>query len=535
MPAIAAKLGTWLRKRWPECVFALLAAAVWLWVVWDAFRFRLATYGATADFWEHAAAVRALQKSLIHPGNPQILSPVLSPRYVPPLVVAAFLGKVFHTSTLDTMGILATLDVSLLLGGTYYFFKGYFEDSRAPLYGLIALLCSWWAAWDFSNVYQLKIYFGVDCYPSSAAIALTLWALGVAVRTLREPQPTPYRYLGLTLLWACVFVTHPLTAVMTFTAGGLLALTEPGISWKRRGFVVGTLFASILVARLWPYFSAWEVVRGGNGDAANWVGQAVESAAHDEPPHHLHWFYNQRRVLQNLGFALLGLLPIPYLLFKRRALFAVLGACCTLIPFVVNAYVPLPLGHRFILLAVFFLQVLLVWLLLALSAGSPQAFSWLRFRVLRYACALVVAAILGTCAWHNYESARDRFEALAAKNHDQPSPSVRIGEAVGEIARDQSVVLADDPAAWPLPAFGPKIVSLLHPNPLIADADERAAAVREFWRSPDDERRSAIVQRYGVTHVLARPGRVGAAGRFLAQHGQRHSLPHGESLFVLDH
>jgi hypothetical protein len=55
-------------------------------------------------------------------------------------------GRIFHASTLNTLAILAVLNVTLLIAGTYAFFKTYFRDRRAPLYGLIAVFGSWWAA-----------------------------------------------------------------------------------------------------------------------------------------------------------------------------------------------------------------------------------------------------------------------------------------------------------------------------------------------------------------------------------------------------
>ena len=49
-----------------------------------------------------------------------------------------------------------------------------------------------------------------------------------------------------------------------------------------------------------------------------------------------------------------------------------------LLPFVGNAFVELPLGHRFVLLAIVYLHIGLVWLLLRLTPGHAGAFRFLR-------------------------------------------------------------------------------------------------------------------------------------------------------------
>jgi hypothetical protein len=94
--------------------------------------------------------------------------------------------------------------------------------------------------------------------------------------------------------------------------------------------------------------------------------------------------------------------------------------------------------------------------------------------------------------------------------------------------------MADTRSAWPLPTFGPKVLSLWHPNPLVPDEDSRKAAVARFFQSgTPDETRLAILAQYGVTHVLAR----GAIGRrlepFLLPRARRRALPAGYVLYTL--
>src|SRR5437588_11657222 len=99
-----------------------------------------------------------------------------------------------------------------------------------------------------------------------------------------------------------------------------------------------------LLSGLWPYFSVWQTVVGGGG----------QEMASSRPGHRLQEFYDWQGIANALGLALVTVLFLPYFLVRRQRLFVGFGALTMLLPFVVNIYRPLPLGHRFILLAAFY-------------------------------------------------------------------------------------------------------------------------------------------------------------------------------------
>src|SRR5262245_6790424 len=117
-----------------EAVFALLSLGLLIWVTRDAFGTRIATFSAGSDYWEHAAALRALLENPFHPEHPMVKAEAPSPRFSPHFLLLALLGRAFGANALGAMGIAALVNTLLLLTGIFLFFKEYFRDVRAPLY-----------------------------------------------------------------------------------------------------------------------------------------------------------------------------------------------------------------------------------------------------------------------------------------------------------------------------------------------------------------------------------------------------------------
>lgn len=509
-----------MRDRWSDLLFVALAAGIFGWVVWDAFSFRLITHLPGSDYWEHTAVLRALIENPFHPRHPSIVTNAGSPRFGPHYLMVALLSKALHYGPIDAMALASTLNAALLLLGIFLFFRVYFRDARASLFGLIVVFGTWLGkAPHFSNVFKFSVYFSVAGYPSSSAFAVTLLLLALAVRLLRASVARP-ALLGLAVLGvAYVYVTHPLTAVMSLTALVALAATDPGIERRRRLLVAATAPAGLLLALLWPYYPALGMVAGGTAER---VGRAL--ALKNIP---LHEFYSAASLRQILGYALFAVPCLGYFVVVRRHLFVVLGTLAMLAIFVGSALVPVPLGHRFVLLAVFFLQVGLVFLLLALTTdggvwrGHPRALLGAK---------LGVGLFLAYLAVTNVADARARF----AEFRGGVSPTVRLGHRVGQITGTRGVVLGDPLPCWSLPTFGPRIVALHHSNPLVPDTDERTQKVRRFFAPGTSNReREAILARYSVTHVLLTPRQGGGVERFLERRAEAFSLPSGYTLYAL--
>jgi hypothetical protein len=518
-----------IRRFWQDVLYVVLALGVLGWVAWDAFGFRLITYSPGADYWEHTAVLHALIENPLHPAHPLIVSTAGSPRFGPHFLLIALASRAFGFDALDAMALASVLNTTLILAGIWWFFRHYFRDPRASLYALIVFFGSWFDAPHFSNVYKLKVFFSVAGYPSSAALAFTLLGLGLVTRLLRAELKHPL-FFGLSaLVWGYVYVTHPLTATMGLPAAVLLALTEPGVTRRLRLVVAGSVVVGLLLTALWPYYPALGMVAGGT------VERVKDSAPDDLGG--AHRFYGAVELSGILGFCLLALPLLPYLWVRRQHVFAVLGALLMLGVFVGNALVPVPLGHRYVLLSVFFLQIVLVKLLLILTPRRAGG-GWAERALLRIGAALLVAGFLAYCVGANVWAAEEHLRRAGAHARDateRESVTVRYARRVAELAGPKAVVLSTALASWPLPTFGPKVIAPHHTNPLIPDTPERRrAAIRFFAPHTAPNERRLILRRYGVTHVVAPPRASGPVLEFLEREGKRQGLPGGYALFTLE-
>jgi hypothetical protein len=507
-----------------DVAFVALSLAIFAWVAWDAVSFRIITGSPGADYWEHTAVLRALLENPFHPRHPFIASDIGSPRFGPHYVLIALVGRALGVDALGAMSISAIVNTALFLVGIRLFYGEYFRSAWAPLFGLVVSFGSWLDAPHFSNVYKLSIFFSVAGYPSTAALGVMLLGLTVTLRLLRGESERPSLWALAAFLWAYEYITHPLTAMLAFTAAALLALVETNVPRRRRFWVGGSILAGVLLASLWPYYPALGMVAGGTVAR---VEQGIEAGGHE-----LHSFYQPSMIANILGFALLALLPLPYFVWKRKHLLVPLGAFTMLGVFAVSAWLDVPLGHRFLLLSVFFFQIGLVWLLLELlppHATEPGAPPLLR--VASIAGAVVAGGLLLFMGVTSVTDARERFFD-AGRSQGGESVTVRYGRRVGELAGPKAIVFGDPLSSWPIPTFGPRVVTLHHRNPLIADAEERnrSAAVFFSGRTQDDER-TAILARYRVTHVVLPLNPSKSAQRFLETRGHRRGLPTGRMLY----
>jgi len=530
---LSLSLRTRLSHFWPSALFVLCALGILGWISWDAVYVRMITWEGGADYWEHSATLRALIENPWHPHHPHLAIDAGSPRFGPQFLVVALIARAMHWDALQAMSLAAVLNTLLFLCGVRVFFHSYFRHQLAPLYGLLVMFGGWWRGFHYSNVYALPVLFAVASFPSTTALGLTLLGLSLIVRLLRGEVRRPWLALLLIGLWAAaVFIIHPLTAMMSLSGALLLALAEPRPSLRLRLAVGCAVIVGCALSHFWPYFSPWLVLRGGHGRSADWAVQSLQQAAEVEGPRRLHMFYRTNGLLMTLGAALIPLLTLPYFFLKRSRLFVSLGALGMLLPFVANMFVEIPLGHRFVLLAIVYLQIGLVSLLVRLTPGHLGAFRFLRYRALAVISVLFVAALLLVFSTH---SVLDAQKQLAAPRFRDPreSPLVRQMRALAEAAGPGAVVLAPALLSWPLPTFGPKVLVLHHDDPLVADAVEREYWVRRFFGNggSDDERRK-ILARYGVTHVMVQR-EAGAPARFLAKNSSKRVVVGGYHLYAV--
>ncbi|HKO47127.1 MAG TPA: hypothetical protein VJV79_05350 [Polyangiaceae bacterium] len=527
------KTAAWSKRHWAGSLFVLLALGIWGWVSWEAAYVRMITWEAGSDYWEHSATLHALIENPWHPRHPHLATNAGSPRFGPQFLLIALIARALHWDALQAMTLCAVLNTLLFLCGIRAFFRSYFRHPLAPLYGLLVMFGGWWLGFHYSNVYALPVFFSVASFPSTTALGLTLLGFALEVRLLRgRAQQKQLTLLVLGLWAAAVFIIHPLTAMMSLPGALLLALAEPKVSWRLRFEVAGAVVVGCALSHFWPYFSPWVVARGGHGEAADWAGQSVQQAADLQIKKKLHEFYQPLALLQALGLGALTLLLLPYFLLRRERWFVGLGALSMLLPFVGNAFVELPLGHRFVLLAIVYLHIGLVWFLLRLTPGHAGAFRFLRRRTWGTVSALLIAATLLVFCGHSLQLARSLFDDPRFRTRRE-SPVIRNMRAFAGAAGPGAVVLSTPAVSWPLPTFGPKVLVLFHQDPLVPDANQRAHWVRRFLAAStsDDERRT-ILARYGVSHVLLQR-EAGSVVRFLAKTSTVRMLGTGYRLYTL--
>ncbi|HOU89792.1 MAG TPA: hypothetical protein PLU22_02040 [Polyangiaceae bacterium] len=515
---------------WPTALFVLLGLGVVAWVGRGLFVMQLSVYDPRSDFWEHAGVLRALMDSPLSPRNPHLDTADPSPRFMPLYVLVAIAARLSGYSALQGMALAGSVNVALLVAGVFAFFQAYFRDRRAPLYALVVVLGSWYHGFRFSNVYQLYLLFEIAAYPSTAAVGFTFLTFAITVRALRG-RPS-FLWLALVALsTANVVLTHALTATMAFTGVLAMAWFEPEIGRRRRWSVIAAALSSCGLVELWPYFSTVRTVLNGQEIDTSWVVDGLEDLVERDFRRWHHQFYDLFPLARTVGFAALGGYALACFAVTGRHRFVLAGALAMLGPFILNTFVKLPLGHRFVLLFIGYLQIGLVWLLLKLTPGYREAWWWIRGRRWRRVGArLCVAGLLGLMATINVQKAR-KVKA--------PSPTSQrnLGSycrAVAAGASAKAVVMADPVSSWPLPACGVKVVALLHQNPLVPDQRERSDAVRAFM-SPEasDRRREAILEEYRVTHVLTHRRSPKSLVKFLQKRASRRSLPGGYVLHTL--
>ncbi len=458
------------------------------------------THKLNNDFWEHSAAIREWMGDLWHPRNPHLMTDIGSPRYMPYFFVLAILGNVLGLEAIDVLKIAAIFNIALLTLGVFLFFRVYFRSHLAPVIGLVVLLTAWGTGWTWSNVTQLRTLFYVGPYPSTFCFALTLVCLWLQTRMLRSDAPPIKHHIALAALVAVLVASHPLTGSFAIVSLLLLALFHPRVRFGTRAGLAIAVVLGLGLAELWPYYSVLKVTLGvSGGEAKSWVdGGAI---AWDARPRLLlkHPFYNPVQVLLALGPILVGFLCLGFLARQREHRFILFGAIAMLTPYAVNLVYPIPLGHRFLLFAIFFLHLALVW---AVVGCLDRAYSGLESGRTRGAAKVALGGIGAVIALGLIFNTAFAVVDVRQRLAGQDRMPAHIAEIVRSVPRD-GVVMARPILAWPIPTFAGKVISLFHRNPMVPDMAERDRSVTLFFDPASSAaERAQILRDYSVSHVL---------------------------------
>jgi len=497
----------------PERLYWLLAAALGVWVVWDALVFQLVTYSPHADYWEHTAVLTEWLRGLSDPANPHVLSEVGSSRYMPFFYVLTWFGILTGLDSVQLMGVAAVINYGLIIAGIYLFFREYMQHRYAPVLAFCVLFFAWGVSWNWSNLYQLRSFFYIAGYPSSFVFGLSLLSFWLTLRFLKGRVNEVAGSLLLLFLAALMFVCHPLTGVFGIAGCGLLALVETRSSLKLRGIVMAAMLFGALGAELWPYFSVWDVVLGRNGiDETSWAHEDGGIIERIRSGVWKHIFYNPALLLVIMGAGWLAVGAWGYLLLKRREPFIVLGGIAMLIPYFAHIFISVPLAHRFLLFAIFFFHMAAVRVLLDwLDASAKDGRRLARVSVvagLGLLGVFNVALLAGDFIGQHFTPKRLNFVDKFANIPGGGTVVDLYAELTAGVAA-YDVVLTDGATGWPLPTVTGKVVSMYHENPLVTDQFPRADAVAAFFTEGQRERvRKDILKQYEVAYVLARTGNV---------------------------
>jgi len=503
----------------PRNVFLVLATLVGLWLAWDSAFYRLVTYSMFADYWEHSGAITEWLRNPFNPGNPHVADASSSARYIPLYYVLVLIGGPLGLDAIDLMAISAVINYLLIAIGLWLFCSIYFRNPWAPAVTLVIFFSGWGVPWIWSNLYELRSFFMTASYPSTFVFGLSLISFWLTLSFMRGLTGFFSGMFFLLLLSALGFVSHALTGVFLIGASCLLAVTEKDAPLSLRVMVILMMCSGALLAALWPFFPVWDVILASSSEVDDRTWQVFNGfdamLERARSGAWWHMFFDPAQFTISLGPALLGIPLALWLLLRWRYLFIPLGLLMMCGPLVLNVFFQVALAHRFLLYAVFFMHLAIVWGILELFARwssqrrerTPTPAVTVGAGIVRV---IVVLAALGHVALlvGDYRSAHLKYTLeLIDKRRALPSgyDTPRLyAELTAQIPED-AVVIGNSRLTWPLSTFRGKAVALPenHENSLLIDQFDRVDAVNLFLAAATSaENRRDITDMYSVTHVL---------------------------------
>ena len=518
-----ARAKPWYRELTVEILLAamiVVAAGMAIFGVLDGRQFQV----QHTDSWEHAAVIKALMQDLANPSNPQLNSPEMSARYMPYLVGASLLGRVLGLEPFQVLELMGVTTIVLLLVGSFLFFRIYFQDRRAGYWGTFVLLFSWGIPWSWGNVYDPRNLAVAASWPANFVFALSLAYFAYILFVLERPRPRAFDFVVIcAIAWVC-WLSHSLTGAITIAGGIALIAFRGRMGLAMRLSLCLAVLLALPLGELWPYFQPLELFTSITGQVDHAQLASVVPMERAGPllqtDRFIRLFYSPILVAYAIWPVSLALPAVILLARFPRHWFISGGALGCLAVYGLNVFITVPLGHRFLLLSVFFLQCAMVALVIdhkdLVAAGSRMfpavARVWRRLAIV----VLVISAsiqmmVVGLVAFDGRLSVPGAF--AHALDEDLLDRYRRLAVHVPEDA----VVLASEYHSWPLPSFSGKVVVLHHLNPLVRNHLARKWDVKAFYKdSTSASDREKILRAYGPTHVLLEQDRLDTAvGQFV--------------------
>lgn len=491
--------------------YLFLAVSFCTFTIWASFFHQYPIMEMGGDFWEHAAALNTWMKDIVNPMSPHVASYESSARFMPYYFIIAMIGSVLGLTSIQAMGLAASISVILLVFGVSYFSRTYFKDDRAPLYTLIILLCGWGLSWNWSNAYQLRNIITIAGYPSFFVFSFSFFIYGYIAKNISFIGDKKAKALPIiTIAIAIAFTSHPLTGIFTLFFSGLLGLFYGDTSTKNRFYVVVAILIGSFLVELWPYFSTWSLILGQTPDqSVSWITSGsveVSNSSQVVRWKQLVWghpFYSPIQVFLTLIPVILGL--VLCLFFRPKKIRIELLLAFSLMAFIYffNMIFKIPLGHRALLLGMFPLHLALVSWLLKIS-GEPDRKPYVRNFVSFYLSVLLTFNVYLVVIELNGTKILPTMKFKDYPFNQSNSIPVKL-KPITDLLDNNSVIMTDYLLGWALPAIKGKIVSGMHTNPLIHDRSQRRRDVKTFFNNKTSlEEKDKILQTYHVTHILFR-------------------------------
>ncbi len=228
-------------------------------VVSYSFVFGIFVPGWTNDYWDHAAAVKAMSENPWHPSHPLFVGPYSGDRgFNPYLLCLAAISRLTGLSPFQALKVGGVLNLLSLCVGVYLFTSLYFAIPRVAVWVLLGVL--FWGTTRGAMLRETAYLPSFFVY----SVAFIYWY--VLVRYLRE------RKLSLLAL-ACtiglaLWLSHQLQGGLAIANGAVLAYFEHDNWVARRWAVIGGLPVLVVgLGELWPYFSSLKYTLGNLHDA----------------------------------------------------------------------------------------------------------------------------------------------------------------------------------------------------------------------------------------------------------------------------
>ena len=218
------------------------------------------------DFWEHAAAVKALQQSYFSPPHPYLNVSGISHQFFSPYhLMAAWIANQLGINNLQILVVLGFANLVVFFVVFYYFIKVNFHESQywkfVAFCSLLFMLFLWGRnPWLWSGFFHVKFIMEEIYLPSAFAFNLFL-VNGILLKLYLGNRKWPYLFLFLIFQWLIVLV-HPNTAVSAIVYYlALAAFHDANLFGRDVWVMLGVSALAFALTVLWPFYSFFDLLQ----------------------------------------------------------------------------------------------------------------------------------------------------------------------------------------------------------------------------------------------------------------------------------